>query len=170
MKGTWVSATGFRRFYRVRQYGAVSKAGYVTGSTDTGHEEDKWVSEWLKDNSILINTDCKIFYRLPLSGGQKPAIVLQTEFENNDPHVSPDGRWVAYQSVESGLPRFDRLNKRRQVSNSGGGEPHSPLTVQPFSNVWDVTGDGKKVLFGEAVGEGGQAITVVLNWTAGLKR
>jgi hypothetical protein len=54
MRGTWVSATGFRRFYRVRQYGAVSKAGYVTGSTDTGHEEDKWVSEWLKDNSILI--------------------------------------------------------------------------------------------------------------------
>jgi hypothetical protein len=79
--------------------------------------------------SALINTDGKIFYRLPLSGGQKPAIVLQTEFENNDPHVSPDARWVAYQSVDSGrwelyLAAFPSFKQRRQVSNSGGGEPH----------------------------------------------
>ncbi len=46
----------------------------------------------------------------------------------------------------------------------------TPLRVEAYSNVWDVTGDGKRFLFGEAVGEGSKPVTVVLNWTAGLKR
>jgi Tol biopolymer transport system component len=176
-------------------------------------DEDKWAAQWLKDNSLLVvNASGQIFYRLPLSGVRKPENLFQTEFESNAPIVSPDGHWVAFQSVESGrweiyVAAFPSFKEKRQVSNAGGGEPHwrkdgkelfylsldgkimsidvkagasletgaprvlfqSPLLVQPYDNVWDVTGDGKRFLLGEPVDEGRKSITVVLNWTAGLK-
>jgi len=92
-------------------------------------DEDEWASQWLKDDSILtVNPSGKIFYRLRLAGGEKTAI-LSTDFENNDPVVSSDGRWVAYQSKESGrweiyVASFPSFSERRQVSNSGGCQPH----------------------------------------------
>jgi hypothetical protein len=46
----------------------------------------------------------------------------------------------------------------------------TPLRVDPYSNLWEVTGDGKRFLFGEPIEEGGNPVTVVLNWTAGLKQ
>jgi eukaryotic-like serine/threonine-protein kinase len=55
--------------------------------------------------------------------------LLKTEFENNDPVVSSDGRWVAYQSLESGrwevyLAEFPSFREKRQVSNGGACQPH----------------------------------------------
>ena len=47
----------------------------------------------------------------------------------------------------------------------------TPLRVDPISAAQYVAaGDGEKFLFGEPVGEGSKPITIVLNWTAGLKR
>jgi hypothetical protein len=42
--------------------------------------------------------------------------------------------------------------------------------MDPLGNLWDVTGDGKRFLIGEPVGEGGKPVTMVLNWNAALKR
>ncbi|HWP83559.1 MAG TPA: winged helix-turn-helix domain-containing protein [Terriglobia bacterium] len=39
---------------------------------------------------------------LPLDGERKPAIFLQTPYDETTPRVSPDGRYVAYVSDESG--------------------------------------------------------------------
>jgi len=92
-------------------------------------DENKWTSQWLKDDSVLIENTPGTFYRLPLSGGQKPTVLLQAEFENNAPVVSSDGRWVAYQSKESGrweiyLAAFPSFKERRQVSDDGGCQAH----------------------------------------------
>jgi hypothetical protein len=43
------------------------------------------------------------------------------------------------------------------------------LRVDPAGNQYEVTGDGKRFLFGEAVGENKELVNVVPNWTAGLK-
>jgi Tol biopolymer transport system component len=92
-------------------------------------DEDKYASEWLKDGSVLFeNTAGKVFYRQRPSGERKPEVLLQTEFDKDDPRVSPDGRWIAYCSTESGqwevyVAAFPSFNEKRQVSNSGGCQP-----------------------------------------------
>ncbi|HEV2719675.1 MAG TPA: hypothetical protein VG323_06625, partial [Thermoanaerobaculia bacterium] len=50
---------------------------------------------------------------------------LSTPFSDDSPAFSPDGRWIAYQSDESGHPEiyveeFPSHSHRRQVSNGGG--------------------------------------------------
>ena len=47
---------------------------------------------------------------------------------DEDPHVSPDGRWLAYESDESGrlevyVVSFPAGTARLQISNSGGSSP-----------------------------------------------
>jgi serine/threonine protein kinase len=44
-------------------------------------------------------------WALPLDGDRKPFPVVQTNFDERDAQFSPDGKWIAYQSNESG--RFD---------------------------------------------------------------
>jgi Tol biopolymer transport system component len=54
--------------------------------------------------------------------------VVQTPFAESLPRFSPDGRWIAYQSDESGrseiyVRQFPGPGGRWQVSTSGGSEP-----------------------------------------------
>jgi Tol biopolymer transport system component len=174
-------------------------------------DKDKFAPQWLADDSALFITD-SAFYRLALSGVRQPILLLKSEFYIDTPVVTLDGRWVAYQSTESGrweihVAAFPSFKQRRQVSNGGGCAPHwrrdgkelfylsldgkmmsvdvkgessletsSPralfqtaLRVDPSANQYEVTGDGKRFLFGEAVAENKELVTVVLNWNAGLK-
>src|SRR5262249_24938790 len=86
-------------------------------------------AQWLRDNSILFtNQDGKTFYRVPIEGEHKPSVLFQTEFEKDQPAVSPDGRWIAYNSMESGrwevyVAAFPAFTERRQISNAGGCQP-----------------------------------------------
>jgi Tol biopolymer transport system component len=41
-------------------------------------------------------------WMLPLTGGEKPVRVVQTEFDESDAEFSPDGHWIAYAFNESG--------------------------------------------------------------------
>ena len=178
-------------------------------------EGDKWAQQWFKDGSILFEGESgKVFYRLPLSGERKPVVLLETEFDKDNPRVSPDERWVAYQSTESGrwevyVASFPSFEEKRQVSNDGGCQPQwrrdgkelfylglqgkmmsvevkggpsletnapkilfqTPLRVDPTSPAQYVAaGDGERFVFGEPVGESSKPVTILLNWTAGLKR
>ena len=45
---------------------------------------------------------------LPLQGDRKPRPWLRTRFDESDARVSPDGRWVAYVSTESGRREGER--------------------------------------------------------------
>ena len=65
---------------------------------------------------------------LPLSGDKKPVPFLKTPFEERDGQFSPDGKWVAYQSNESGrseiyVQPFPGPGRKLQISSSGGAQP-----------------------------------------------
>jgi hypothetical protein len=65
---------------------------------------------------------------LPLSGNRKPFPFLQTPFREDRSSFSPDGRWVAYGSDESGrfevyVAPFPGPGGKRQLSTAGGGWP-----------------------------------------------
>jgi Tol biopolymer transport system component len=60
--------------------------------------------------------------------GGKPEVFLQTPADERSPSFSPDGRWMAYSSDESGTVQvyvraFPDKGGKRQISNSGGGYP-----------------------------------------------
>ena len=146
---------------------------------------------------------------LPLFGERKPYPLLQTEFGEFWARFSPDGRWVAYVSDETGtnevyVREFSGSGGRLQVSvgggsspswrrdgkelfyNSGGKlmavdvkvsgsgfEPGVPklLFEKGGGSIFDVSGDGQRFLIPVLVEESSpEPITVVLNWTADLKR
>jgi hypothetical protein len=64
---------------------------------------------------------------LALAPGRSPEPVLETPADGQQGRFSPDGRWIAYTSTESGSPevyvRGFRTGGRRQVSTHGGAQP-----------------------------------------------
>jgi Tol biopolymer transport system component len=177
--------------------------------------DQKYPKFWLSDGRsiIFIGPNGKAFYQLPLTADRKPVPLLTSEFDKDNPHVSPDGRWVAYNSIESGrweiyVAAFPTFVDKRQVSANGGCQPQwrkdgkelfyltlegklmavdlkagkilqtgvpqvlfqTPAIVSPINSQYGVMADGKRFIFREPVGEANAPITVVLNWTAGLKR
>ncbi|PYT20957.1 MAG: hypothetical protein DMG57_40435 [Acidobacteria bacterium] len=90
--------------------------------------EDKFSSNWLRDGSILfISFYGKAFYRLPPSGDRQPQLVFKSEFEKDEPHVSPDGRdgsptTPMRRAVGVYVAAFPSFGKNQQVSRAGGGQ------------------------------------------------
>jgi len=65
---------------------------------------------------------------LPLSGDRKPFPLIQTEFNEWQPQFSPDGKWIAYASDESGTSQvyvqaFPMQSGRVSISTAGGTQP-----------------------------------------------
>jgi Tol biopolymer transport system component len=94
-------------------------------------------SSWSRDGRLLLyfgggpkgHADLWV---LPLSGPgeHKPVLLLATDFNSTAPQFSPDGRWISYQSNESGRPEiyvrpFDPsgpalVQDKWQISKDGG--------------------------------------------------
>ena len=65
---------------------------------------------------------------VPLQGDRQPTVFLRTPFYEGHARISPDGRWMAYQSNEAGnagvyVTRFPQPGGKWQVSTRGGGFP-----------------------------------------------
>jgi len=65
---------------------------------------------------------------LPLDNERKPTIFLQTRFNETTPMISPNGRWLAYTSNESGryevyVEPFPQPGEKFQISTAGGFDP-----------------------------------------------
>lgn len=101
-------------------------------------EAPLYPEESLPDGSLLaISQGGKNIVRISALG--KPDTIFQTSFESDEPHVSPDGRWIVYSCNESGqwevyVAAFPSFGNRRQVSNAGGMAP-----------VWRA--DGKELFY-----------------------
>jgi Tol biopolymer transport system component len=92
-------------------------------------------------NTLLFLTLGKerTFWALPMDGKGKAERLLAGQFNLDEPHLSPDARWLAYVSTESGrfevyVEPFRRRGERLRVSNNGGGQPR-----------W--RGDGKELFY-----------------------
>jgi Tol biopolymer transport system component len=85
---------------------------------------------WSPDGLFLIYRDVNTRFvsLLPLLGERKPRHVFDTPFPKGDFRFSPDGRWIAYTSSESGRPEvhvasFPSFGEKRPVSQNGGVAP-----------------------------------------------
>jgi serine/threonine protein kinase/Tol biopolymer transport system component len=67
-------------------------------------------------------------WALPSFGDRKEFVVVKGQFFVDEPELSPDGRWLAYRSAESGKPEvyvipFGGGSGKWQVSTNGGAFP-----------------------------------------------
>ncbi|HEV8231744.1 MAG TPA: hypothetical protein VGQ75_05310, partial [Thermoanaerobaculia bacterium] len=201
---------------------------YEKSSSGAGQErvifrsnQDKFPTDWSLDGRFLVfhspgpKTGWDVWV-LPMTGDHKPMAFAQTEFSEVQGQLSPDGRWMAYASDESGrmevyVQPFPASGGKWQVSTSGGSQPRwrrdgkelfyvsadkrlmavevkADATFEagvakalfgtrflpaaaPHLMSYAVAGDGQRFLVTRLVEEEPAIpITVVLNWTAGLKK
>jgi serine/threonine protein kinase/Tol biopolymer transport system component len=200
---------------------------YQKASSGVGTEEvllednlEKYPLSWSPDGRFIlyrtfgVTTGYDLFV-LPLTGDHKPFAFLNTKFNEHYGQFSPDGRWVAYVSDESGrnevyVAPFPGAGGKWQISTTGGLLPrwrHDGTEIfylDPYDNklmaaavngkggsfdvgtvkplfetylvagsryAYDVSADGQRFLINTILEQTTSGpITVVLNWTAGLKK
>jgi serine/threonine protein kinase/Tol biopolymer transport system component len=180
-------------------------------------------SSWSSDGSLLIyqtthpQTGGDI-WALPLAGKSEPYPVVHTAADEQYGTLSPDGRWLAYISNETGayevyVESFPSTGFKRQVSTQGGFEPQwrrngkelfylapnqtlmavgvksNPTTlevtttealfatrikwmeIQAVAHHYAPAPDGQRFLISSATDEARSVpVTIVLNWSASLKK
>jgi Tol biopolymer transport system component len=113
---------------------------YVKDAAGTGEAElllesaeDKFVTDWTKDGAYVVFCSRSAdtgwdLWALRMTGDRKPFPLRKTKFAELNGTVSPDGRFLAYQSNESGrvevyVQEFPEAKSKWQVSPDGGREP-----------------------------------------------
>ena len=115
----------------------------------------KYASAWSKSDQTLVFVETRSpetgldIMVMPPSGDRRPRPLLETRFDEAYPDFSPDGRWLAYASNESGRSEvyvrpYPGPGPRQQVSANGGTGP-----------AW--SHDGRELFFTTTQTAGGQA-------------
>jgi Tol biopolymer transport system component len=92
-----------------------------------------WLHDWSPDGKLLLITAQvsdteRTIWALPLDPSRLPSQIVRTAARNDEQHWSPDGRFIAYQSNESGQSEvyvipFPPDGRRWRISSGGGQEP-----------------------------------------------
>jgi Tol biopolymer transport system component len=217
--GKWIAynsdRNGHSMLYRKSSDGSGAEELLLTD------EQPTLASDWSRDGKYLIFSRGPVgsnmeVWALPLEGDRKPWLVVGGTGGNNagtaQGSLSPDGRWLAYTSLESGTPEvfvvpFRGGQGKWQVSTTTGMQPQwskdgkqlyylNPVSLTVFAvpvketssalefgtaqslvtnsasqnATYDISPDGKKILTQMASQQVSQSVTVVTNFTAGLKK
>ncbi len=110
---------------------------YIKTATGAGQDELRIKtgsgSDWSRDGKFILYARPEEkgghdLWVAPQSGEKKEFPYLQSQFHKSDAVFSPDGRWVAYVSDESGrnevyVQAFPLTTERKQISSGGGADP-----------------------------------------------
>ena len=97
--------------------------------------EEKYISDWSRDGKYILYAvrgeghEGWDIFALPLEGERKPIPIVKTSFQEIWPTFSPDGKYMAYQSNESGrmeiyVHEFPEARTKWQISTGGGTQAH----------------------------------------------
>ncbi len=120
-----------RRIVFLRNWGGKPELAELTlGSGEPKKVLEEGVGypeDWTPDgrHALYVNASGKSLFRFPLEGERKPEVLLETPFDKDEFRLSPDGRWIAYNSLESGrwevyAASYPSFSGKRQVSSAGG--------------------------------------------------
>jgi Tol biopolymer transport system component len=121
------SADGTHIFYGVAGDKIVEKAANNTGAEEVVEASAKEPMDASHDGRFLftVTPRARDIWMVPLFGDRKAFPYVQTEFQDTQPRLSPDGRWLAYQSNESKrdeiyVVSFPQPTEKWQISTDGG--------------------------------------------------
>ncbi len=114
-----------------------SRNVYQRATSGAGRDEaldkstrTKYPNDWSRDGRYIIEgvTDPKTkgdIWVLPLFGDRKPFPYLQTDFDEENGKLSPNGQWLAYHSNDTGqyeiyVQTFPTPGGKWQISTNGG--------------------------------------------------
>ena len=99
----------------------------------TTRDHPAWVQAWMPDGSALAFLEVEQetggdIWLLPLNGDRQPRALRRTRFYESHPAFSPDGRWLAYDSDESGRPEvyvqpYPGPGAGKAISSGGASAP-----------------------------------------------
>jgi Tol biopolymer transport system component len=124
----WASnREGSRDFYRKTSSGAGQDE--LFWKSDDG----KYPNDWSGDGRFILYVElnpknANDIWIMPLSGDRQPFPYLRTKFDENFARFSPDSKWVAYSSNESGsyeiyVQPFPATGGKWKISIKGGNFP-----------------------------------------------
>jgi Tol biopolymer transport system component len=119
----YVSApTGLQQFHQ--QALGSREASPIYESPEIG----KFPHDWSRDGRFLLFHQGRRLFVLPMTGERTPRLLRETQGSVDSGRFSPDGRWIAYGSNESGpwevyVAPFPAFDHSRQVSSRGGVQP-----------------------------------------------
>jgi len=199
--------------YQKGSYDLYQKAATGAGNAVPLMEpnESKIVHTWTSDGRFVLYTSADKHWALPLTGEATP-ILLSGTSSGDGISVSPNMKWIAYRSAESGgnevyVQSFPPSGDKFQISTAGGEEPYwrrdgkelffiagkqlmavdvnsGPVfdrgVPKPLFEVlletearrsrYQVAANGQKFLVNLPLEPSSAPVTVVTNWTAGLKQ
>ncbi|HEX8407345.1 MAG TPA: protein kinase [Thermoanaerobaculia bacterium] len=125
--------------YRRSLVGAAGETAMLANRELNEYPMDWSGSHILYEREDLSSSTQSDLWVLPTTPGAKPFPIIQSQAMDTAARISPDGRWLAYTSFESGRPEvyvtsFPQAQEKWQVSSSGGTVP-----------VW--RGDGKELFY-----------------------
>jgi Tol biopolymer transport system component len=103
-----------------------------TGEEETVLDTDRArAADWSKDGRsvVLVHVDSDSdLWAASLDGDRKPFALTDTPYNEAQPQLSPDGKWVAYTANETGrdevyVQSFPIPGRKRQISTAGGVMP-----------------------------------------------
>jgi Tol biopolymer transport system component/predicted Ser/Thr protein kinase len=129
--GSWIAFSSARKAAAIRDLYWKSASGAGAEETILEDSGNKSLECWSPDGKFLLfnlNLGREID-AVPVNGDRKPVTVLKSAFSLDHASVSPDGRWIAYTSQESGRGRevfvqnFPPAGGKWQISTGEGTEP-----------------------------------------------
>ena len=116
---------------------AVDSADAETPMFTSGYRSLQQITDWSREQVVFARQDPKTQWDLwttpdaprPVDASKTPVLYLRTEFDEHDGVLSPDGRWMAYTSNQSGrsevyIGAFPQQGVRpTPVSTAGGRWP-----------------------------------------------
>ena len=112
--------------------------------------ERKFTSDWSPDGRFILYFGPKGIWALPATGG-KPHLLVSSKYSLTSARISPDGKFIAYQSNESGRPEvyvrpFDPEHEdagpKWRISSDGG---YQPAWDPAGKEMYFIAGDGNLV-------------------------
>jgi Tol biopolymer transport system component len=150
-------------------YNLYQRAANGTGEDELLLESKEFKApwDWSRDGRFIVYSvrtqKADDIWILPMTGDKKPFPLLRSEFQKRQAQISPDERWLAYTSVESGRSEiyvvpFTPGSKADAKSGAGKWTVSTAGGTQPR---W--RGDGKELFY---VAPDGKLISVGIKATA----
>jgi len=235
-KGTWLRITstfsqmpiwapdGSRILYNSGASISVKTAN-GSGDAEILLQRTVFPAAWSPDGRFIIFMERGVktrmdLWALPMFGDRKEYQLSASQFDEQNPQLSPDGRWLAYSADDTGtyqiyVRSFSADGKlgsdKKVISTTGGKLPlwrhdgselffiaaDGQMMASPVKTAgtefqfaapkplfqtrtlalegaifreYDVTPDGQRFLIGTRIGEPNAPPTVIMNWTALVKR